>query len=210
MKSRHLAALGLAALALLACRETRKPVILTAQQEALLAAKADVALAQIVRDNPESPLAVIAAFRTDVYLYQSAMLERRNIPVLDVMDNAAVLRLTPPEVIPLLGERSLVRASYFCSQGGLARIHPIFLMEIMKSYGKGRDGKDHFILVRFRDAIVEGDLQAVKAAGFSVTSREDPYLHLKGPLTGLPPLIDGGRIAFFESEPPGASPPTGD
>ncbi|NNF84734.1 MAG: hypothetical protein HKM29_06205, partial [Deltaproteobacteria bacterium] len=80
----------LLALLVSACKEEQLRPELTAEDEAILALKADVKIAMIIRENLPALFAGIVVFRSDVFLSQSAMLDRRELPVLDSFGNAAI------------------------------------------------------------------------------------------------------------------------
>ncbi len=188
----------LLALLVSACKEEQLRPELTAEDEAILALKADVKIAMIIRENLPALFAGIVVFRSDVFLSQSAMLDRRELPVLDSFGNAAIVLLNSPDIPPLLKEKSVRKIYYLCRQGPLARLHPAFLMGILKTFGEGKENAPYHLLVRFRDMPQEKETQFVEAAGFSIRSRAGSVWSLTGPLTSLPRLLEDDRILFYE------------
>ena len=189
---------ALLALLVSACKEEQLRPELTAEDEAILALKADEKIGLIIRENLPALFAGIVVFRSDVFLSHSAMLDRRELPVLDSFGNAAVILLNSPDIPPLLKEKSVRKMYYLCRQGPLARLHPAFLMGILKTFGKGQEKSPSHLLVRFRDMPQEKEEQFVEAAGFSIQSRAGFVWSLSGPLPSLPRLLEDDRILFYE------------
>jgi hypothetical protein len=189
---------ALFALLVSACKEERLRPELTAEDEAILALKADEKIGLIIRENLPALFAGIVVFRSDVFLSHSAMLDRRELPVLDSFGNAAVILLNSPDIPPLLKEKDVRKIYYLCRQGPLARLHPAFLMGILKTFGEGKESVPSHLLVRFRDMPQEKEEQFVEAAGFSIQSRAGFVWSLSGPLTSLPRLLEDDRILFYE------------
>lgn len=181
-----------------ACREEKPLPELTAEDNAILALKADEKIEVIIRQNLPALFAGIVVFDSDVFLSQSAMLDRRELPVLDSFENAAVLLINSPDIPPLLKEKSVRKIYYLCRQGPLARLHPAFLMKILKTFGRGREGDPSHLLVRFREMPQENEQRFVEAAGFSIQSRAGVVWSLTGPLTSLPRLLEDDRIIYYE------------
>ena len=189
---------ALFALLVSACKEERLRPELTAEDEAILALKADEKVGLIIRENLPALFAGIVVFRSDVFLSHSAMLDRRELPVLDSFGNAAVILLNSPDIPPLLKEKSVRKIYYLCRQGPLARLHPAFLMGILKTFGEGKESVPSHLLVRFRDMPQEKEEQFLEAAGFPIESRAGFVWSLSGPLTSLPRLLEDDRILFYE------------
>lgn len=198
MTRRILVCAALFALLASACREERPIPVLTPEDEAVLALKADDKIGLIIRENLPALFAGIVVFQSDVFLSQSAMLDQREIPVLDSFENAAILLLNSPDIPPLLKEKSVRKIYYLCRQGPLSRIHPAFLIGILKSFGQGKESTPSHLLVRFRDMPQAKEQQLVEAAGFSIQSRAGLVWSLTGPLTSLPRLLEDDRIIFYE------------
>jgi len=178
----------LVALLLPACREDRKRPELTPEEEAILKEKTDGKIGLIIRENLPALFVGIVVFRSDVFLTQSAMLDRRELSVLDSFGNTALVLLNSPDVPPLLKEESVKKVYYFCRQGPLARIHPAFLMGILKQFGAGKENE---VPHEKEETFVEG-------AGFTVDARAGYVWSLSGPLTSLPLLLEDDRILFYE------------
>ncbi len=198
MRGRILLAAALFALVAPACKEDRPTPVLTAEDEALLSMKAGPKIEVIIRENLPALFAGIVVFRSDVFLSQSAMLDQREISVLDSFENTAILLLNSPDLPPLLKEKSVRKVYYLCRQGPLARIHPAFLMGILKTFGEGKEKEPSDFLIRFRDMPEEKEAQFVEAAGFSIRSRGGLVWSVTGPLTSLPRLLEDDRIIYYE------------
>ncbi len=198
MSRRILLFAALLALLASACKEERPLPELTAEDNAILALKADQKIELIIRQNLPALFAGIVVFDTDVFLSQSAMLDQRELPVLDSFENAAVLLINSPDIPPLLKEKSVRKIYYLCRQGPLARLHPAFLMGILKTFGQGKENSPSHLLVRFRDMPQEKEQQFVEAAGFAIESRAGFVWSLTGPLTSLPRLLEDDRIIYYE------------
>ncbi|MGZ8429268.1 MAG: hypothetical protein ACXWWV_06980 [Candidatus Deferrimicrobiaceae bacterium] len=198
MTRRILLVATLLLLLLPACREDRKRPDLTAEEDAILKEKADGKIGLIIRENLPALFAGIVVFRSDAFLTQSEMLSGRELSVLDSFGNAAVVLLNSPDIPPLLKEKSVRKVSYLCRQGPLARIHPAFLMEVLKRFGEGKETVPTSFLVRFREMPQEKEEKFVEAAGFTVASRAGVVWAVSGPLTSLPRLLEDDRILFYE------------
>ncbi|MGZ8463264.1 MAG: hypothetical protein ACXW4I_10000 [Candidatus Deferrimicrobiaceae bacterium] len=198
MTRRILLVATLLLLLLPACREDRKRPNLTAEEDAILKEKADGKIGLIIRENLPALFAGIVVFRSDAFLTQSEMLSGRELSVLDSFGNAAVVLLNSPDIPPLLKEKSVRKVSYLCRQGPLARIHPAFLMEVLKRFGEGKETVPTSFLVRFREMPQEKEEKFVEAAGFTVASRAGVVWAVSGPLTSLPRLLEDDRILFYE------------
>ena len=181
-----------------ACREDRRRPELTAEDEAILKEKADEKVGLILRENLPALFAGIVVFGGDAFLSQSEMLSGRGLSVLDSFGNAAVILLNSPDIPPLLKEKSVRKIFYLCRQGPLARIHPAFLMEVLKAFGEGKETVPTSFLVRFREIPQEKEEKFVEAAGFTVASRAGFVWAVSGPLTSLPRLLEDDRILFYE------------
>jgi hypothetical protein len=190
-------ALFLAAALLAGCAGAG-PAVLDRAREDLLAAKADRLLAAEVRKGERDAFAVIAVFRKDVFLGQSSMLERSSIPILDELGNAALLLVRPGEVLPLLSDPSVAKATWFGPQGRLARLDPSLELELLDRFGKGTEGKERLILARYRSVPEAKEVKAAESAGFKVVSRTGPNLVLSGPMSGIPGLLNDEWIIYLE------------
>lgn len=197
--TRRIFSLGLLFLLLLpACREDRPRPQLTQEEEAILKEKGDEKIGLIIRENLPALFAGLVVFRSDVFLFQSEMLDRLELSVLDSFGNAAIVLLNSPDIPPLLKETSVRKVYYLCRQGPLTRIHPAFLMGILQQFGEGKETETSHFLVRFRDLPQEKEEKFLEAAGFTISSRAGVVWSLSGPLTSLPRLLEDDRILFYE------------
>lgn len=187
----------LAAAIFAGCTGARPPVLDRGQEE-MLVAKADKLLAAEIRKGEPDAFALIAVFRRDVFLGQSAMLERSSIPILDELGNAALLLVRPAEVLPLLSDPSLVKAAWFGPQGRLARLDPSLELELLDRFGKGTEGKERLILARYRSVPEAKEVKAAEGAGFKMVSRTGPNLMLSGPMSGIPALLTDEWVIYLE------------
>ncbi len=188
--------LVLCALALGACREER--VTLAPQTEELLRAKADARIASLLTRPESPPFAAIVVFRSDVFLHQSAMLDRHNISLLDSFDNVAILLLDNQVTPSLLAEESVRKVRYLCPPPLLARLHPTFLMSTLRRFGNSTEDEPVPFFLRFREAPTDKDVKAVQDAGYLVRAREGSTLSVSGPLAGLPRLLEMNEIVSYE------------
>jgi hypothetical protein len=198
MTRRFLSLALLLLLLLPACREDREKPQLTQEQEAVLKAKADEKIGLIIRENLPVLFVGLVVFRSDVFLYQSEMLDRLDLSVLDSFEKAALVLLNSPDIPLLLKEPSVKKVYYLCRQGPLTRIHPAFLMGILRRFSEGKENEPAHFLVRFRDMPQEKEEKFLAAAGFTVSSRSGFVWSLSGPLTSLPRLLEDDRILFYE------------
>ncbi len=196
MIRRSCALVVLFALGLAACREER--VTLAPKTEELLRAKADARIASLLTRPESPPFAAVVVFRSDVFLRQSAMLERNNISLLDSFDNVAVLLLDNDVTPRLLAEDSVRKARYLCSPPLLARFHPTFLMSVLRRFGDDKEDEPLPFFVHLRDVATDEDVRIVQNAGFAVRSREGAVLSVFGPPAGLPRLLEIDRIIYYE------------
>lgn len=190
--------LAAAAFLLPACREDRAGLGLTPRDEALLLEKSDERVGRLVRERDGVPFAGLVVFRSDVFLSQSAMLESRDLPVLDTFGNAAVILLRAREIPALLSEGSVAKVRYLCRQGPLARLHPAFLMEVLSRFGRGREDEPMSLFVRFREPVTDDDAKALGSAGFAVGSIAGHVATVSGPPSSLARLLDNERIIYYE------------
>ncbi len=194
--TRHLPViLVLCALALTACREE---AALAPGADELLRAKADETVSALVRQPDAPTFAAIVVFRSDVFLHQSAMLERHNISLLDSFDNVAILALEPRIAPALLAEDSVRKVRYLCPPASLVRFHPAFLLSVLRLFGEDRENRPIPFLVQFRAIPTDKDVKAVQAAGFTVRSREGAVLSVLGPPAGFPRLLQLDEIVYYE------------
>ncbi len=196
MTRRLAALLVLGALALCACREER--VTLAPKTEELLRARADEAVAALIRQPEAPPFAAIVVFRSDVFLYQSATIERLNISLLDSFDNVAVLLLDRHNTPPLLAEDSVRKVRFLCPPTVLARFHPAFLFSVLRLFGDDREKLPIPFFAQFRELPTEKEIRAVQDAGFEIRSRDGKVLSLFGPPAAFPRLLAMNGIAQLE------------
>jgi len=190
------AVLVVCALALFACREERRD--LAPKTEELLRAKADETIASIVK-APESPrFAAVVVFGSDVFLHQSAMLERNGISLLDSFDNVAILVLDARVTPPLLAEDTVRKVRYLGPPTALARFHPAFLLSALRLFGEGREEEPVPFFISFRTPPAEADIRAVQDAGYTVRSRDGAVLTVSGPPARLSRLLEINRIIYYE------------
>jgi len=187
-----------AAFLLQGCPAASKRITLPEADEKLVGAKGDPALLAAVQENGKDPFAAIAVFSRDVFLGQSAMLERSSVTLLSEFGNAAILLLRPDEVLPLLKDPTVRRIAWFGPQGRLARLDPSLEMDLLSRFGKGQENKDVAILARFQSVPGEPEERRVAAAGFRVLTRGGPNLVLSGPLSGVPKLLSDEWVIYLE------------
>lgn len=196
MTRRLAAVLVLGAIALAACRE--KQLTLTTGTEELLRAKSDETVASVLKQPDAPPFAAIVVFRSDVFLYQSAMLERHNISVLDSFDNVAILLLDAAVTPPLLAEASVRKVRYLCPPLLLGRFHPTFLLSVLRLFGEDKEKLPIPFFIRFRELPTEQEIRAVQDAGYAILSRDALVLSVSGPPAGLPRLLAQETIMYYE------------
>lgn len=171
---------------------------LTPEFEALLREKADEKIGVIIRGNLPALFAGLVVFRSDAFVHQSAMLDRRNLPVLDAFGNAAMILLNAPDVPALLAEKEVKKVYYLCRQAVLPRIHPALEIEILRRFAAGKENEPIVLLLRFREAPGQRDRGVLSAAGFETAFEAGPVLSVRGPASALPRLLEYDRIVFFE------------
>ena len=186
------------ALFLPGCREDKPFPKLTAEDNVLLAEKADEKIGIIIRENLPSLFAGVVVFRSDAFLSESHRLDKAGISVLNMFGNTAILLLNSPDIPPLLKEPSIKKMYYLCRQGALARFHPTFEMEMLRRFGEGKGDDPISFDIRFQTPPEEKDDKVVEAAGFTVLTREGYVWHVKGPLRYLYRLLEIDRIIFYE------------
>lgn len=190
------AVLACCALALAACREERPQ--LTPKTEDLLREKADARVASTLRQPDPPPFAAVVVFRSDVFLHQSALLERHGISLLDSFDNVAILLLDAGVTPRLLAEDSVRKVRYLCTQGPLARFHPAFLLSALRRFGQDKENEPVPFFIRFRGLPTDRDVKAVQDAGYTVKSRDGEVLTVSGPPAGFFRLLEIDRIIYYE------------
>jgi len=166
----------------------------------LLAAKGDPALLATVQEGGTDRFAAIAVFTRDTFLWQSAMLEQSSFTLLNEFGNAAILLLRPDDVLPLLKDPTVRRLAWFGPQGRLARLDPTVELDLLSRYGKGREGQDLALLVRYRNVPGEAEERRAVAAGFRILSRGGPNLVVSGPVSGVPLLLSDEWVIYIEKD----------
>ncbi len=196
MSRRLVALVVLGALALLACR--KEQVALATSTEELLRAKADETVASMLRQPDSPPFAAIVVFRSDVFIYQSAMLDRLNVSVLDSFDNVAVLQLDRAVTPSLLAEDSVRKVRYLCKPMLLVRFHPTFLLSVLRLFAEDKENRPITFFVTFRNPPADKDIKAVRDAGYTILSREGPVLSVSGPPSGFPRLLASEPVMYYD------------
>ena len=167
-------------------------------EENLQRAKADPRLRKEAESGGSEPFAAIAVYGNDVFLEQSEALGRSSLTVLNEMGRAAILLLTPGQIVPLLKDPSLRKAVWFGPQGRLARLDPSLEMELLSRFGAGTEDRDVDLLLRLADVGGAKEERHVAAAGFRVVTRAGPSWVVTGPMSGLPKLLESDRIIYIE------------
>jgi hypothetical protein len=180
------------------CLSGEKRRTFSPPDEELLRAKADTRLRKEAETGGTGLFAAIAVYRTDVFLDQSEALGRSSLTVLNEMGRTVILLLSPGQIVPLLKDPSLRKASWFGPQGLLARLDPSLEIDMMSRYAAGTEDRDVDLLLRFVDAGGAKEEQTVAAAGFRAVTRAGPNWVVVGPMTGLPKLLESDRITYIE------------
>ena len=167
-------------------------------EEDLLRAKADPRLRKEAESGGSEPFAAIAVYGNDVFLEQSEALGRSSLTVLNEMGRAAILLLSPGQIVPLLKDPSLRKAVWFGPQGRLARLDPSLEMELLSRFGAGTEDRDVDLLLRLADVGGAKEERHVAAAGFRVVTRAGPSWVVTGPMAGLPKLLEIDEIIYLE------------
>ena len=176
--------------------ETRRT--LSPPDEELLRAKADPRLRKEAETGGSEPFAAIVVYRNDVFLDQSEALGRSSLTVLNELGRAAILLLSPGQVVPLLKDPSLQKAAWIGPQGHLARLHPSLELDLLARFGKGTEDRDVNLLLRLVDAGGAVEERQIVAAGFRVVTKAGPNRVVAGPMSGLPKLLEIDRIIYIE------------
>ena len=166
--------------------------------EELLRAKADPRLRKEAETGETDPFAVFAVYRNDVFLQRSEALAQSSLVVLNEVGRAAILLLSPGQIVPLLRDPSLRKAAWFGPQGLLGRLDPSLELEILTRYGAETEDRDVNLLLRFVDVGGPKEEQHVVAAGFRVVTRAGSNWIVTGPMSGIPKLLESDRITYLE------------
>jgi hypothetical protein len=180
------------------CLSGEKRRTLSPQDAELFRAKADERLRKEAETGGTGPFAAIAVFRNDVFLYQSESLQRSSLTVLNEMGRTAILLLSPGQIVPLLKDPSLRKATWFGPQRLLVRLDPSLEIDMMMRYGAGTEDRDVNLLLRLVDVGGAEEERHVVAAGFRVVTRAGPNWVVAGPMSGLPKLLESDRIIYIE------------
>jgi len=176
-----------------------KPYVPTSDDEALFKAKGvDKTLYEAIRKGENDYFVIVAVFKHDVFLMQSAALEQSSIPVLSELGKAALLLVRANEVLPMLRDPSMTKAVWFGSQGSLARLDPSLELDMLGRFGKGDESKPVAILARFYSVPGAAEEKAITAAGFEISTKSGPTLIISGPVSGIPKLLERDQIAYLE------------
>lgn len=167
------------------------------QDEELLRAKADPRLRKEAETGGSEPFAAIAVYRNDVFLDQSGALGRASLTVLNELGPAAILLLSPGQIVPLLKDPSLRKAAWFGPQGLLARLDPSLELDLLTRFGMGTEDRDVKLLLRFVDVGGPNEERHVVAAGFRILTKAGPTWVVSGPMSGLPNLLESERIIYI-------------
>jgi hypothetical protein len=180
------------------CLFGEKRRTLSPQDAELFRAKGDPRLRKEAETGGTEPFAAIAVYRNDVFLDQSEALGRASLTVLNEMGNSVILLLRPGQIVPLLEDPSLRKASWFGPQRRLARLDPSLELDMLTRFGAGTEDRDVNLLLRFVDAGGAKEERHVVAAGFRVVTRTGPNWVVTGPTAGLPKLLESDRIIYIE------------
>ena len=180
------------------CQSGEKRRILSPPDEELLRAKADPRLRKEAGSLETDPFAVIAVYRDDVFLHRSEALAQSSLVILNEMGRAAILLLSPAQIVPLLKDPSLRKAAWFGPQGLLARLDPSLELELLTRFGTETEDRDVNLLLRFVDVGGAKEEQHVVTAGFRVVTRAGPSWIVTGPMSGIPKLLESDRITYIE------------
>jgi hypothetical protein len=168
------------------------------QDDALLRAKADLRLRKEAETGGSEPFAAIAVYRNDVFLDQSEALGGSSLTVLNEMGRAAILLLPPGQIVPLLRNPSLRKATWLAPQGRLARLDPSLELDMLARFSAGTEDRDVGLLLRFMDVGGAGEERVVAAAGFRIVTKAGPNWVAAGPMSKLPMLLESDRIIYIE------------
>ena len=180
------------------CLFGEKRRVLSPADEELLAAKADPRLRKEAETGGSDPFAAIAVYRNDIFLHHSEALGKSSLTVLNEMGRAAILLLSPGQIVPLLKDPSLQKAAWIGPQGRLARLDPSLELDLLSRFGAGTEDRDVNLLLRLVDVGGAGEERAVVAAGFRVVTKAGPNWVVTGPMTGIPKLLEYDRINYIE------------
>jgi len=180
------------------CLFGEKRRVLSPADEELLATKADPRLRKEAETVGTDQFAAIAVYRNDIFLHHSEALGKSSLTVLNEMGRAAILLLSPGQIVPLLKDPSLQKAAWIGPQGLLARLDPSLELDLLSRFGAGTEDRDVNLLLRLVDVGGAGEERSVVAAGFRVVTKAGPNWVVTGPMTGIPKLLEYDRINYIE------------
>ena len=183
------------------CLSGEKRRTFSPPEEELLRDKADPRLRKEAETGGTESFAAIAVYRNDVFLNQSEALGRSSLTVLNEMGRTVILLLSPGQIVPLLKDPSLRKATWFGPQGLLARLDPSLELDMLTRFSGGIEDRDVNLLLRFVDVGGAEEERHIVAAGFRVVTRAGPNWVVAGPISGLPKLLESERITYIEKAP---------
>jgi len=180
------------------CLFGEKRRVLSPSDEDLLVAKADPRLRKEAETDGTGQFAAIAVYRNDIFLHHSEALGKSSLTVLNEMGRAAILLLSPGQIVPLLKDPSLQKAAWIGPQGLLARLDPSLELDLLSRFGAGTEDRDVNLLLRLVDVGGAAEERAVVAAGFRVVTKAGPNWVVTGPMMAIPKLLEYDRINYIE------------
>jgi len=180
------------------CLFGEKRRVLSPSDEELLVAKADPRLRKEAETVGTEQFAAIAVYRNDIFLHHSEALGKSSLTVLNEMGRAAILLLSPGQIVPLLKDPSLQKAAWIGPQGRLARLDPSLELDLLSRFGAGTEDRDVNLLLRLVDVGGASEERAVIAAGFRIVTKAGPNWVVAGPMMAIPKLLEYDRINYIE------------
>jgi hypothetical protein len=175
----------------------KRPTLSPADEE-LLRAKADPRLRKEAETGGTEPFAAIVVYRNDVFLDQSESLGRSSLTILNEMGNTAILLLSSGQIVPLLKDPSVRKATWFGPQGLLARLDPSLEIIMLNRFGTGIEDREVELLLRLVDVGGAVEERGIAAAGFRIVTKAGPNWIVAGPMAGLSKLLEVDRILYIE------------
>jgi len=180
------------------CLFGEKRRALSPSDEELHVPKADPRLRKEAETVGTEQFAAIAVYRNDIFLHHSEALGKSSLTVLNEMGRAAILLLSPGQIVPLLKDPSLQKAAWIGPQGRLARLDPSLELDLLSRFGAGTEDRDVNLLLRLVDVGGASEERAVIAAGFRVVTKAGPNWVVAGPMMAIPKLLEYDRINYIE------------
>ena len=180
------------------CHSGEKRRTFSPPDEELLRTKADPRLRKEAETGGSEPFAAIVVFRNSVFLNQSEALGESSMTVVNEMGPAAILQLSPEQIVPLLKNPSLLKAAWIGPQRLLARVEPSLEFELLNRFGTGTEDRDVNLLLRFMDVGGAGEERQIAAAGFRIVTKTGTNWIVSGPISGLPKLLEIDRISYIQ------------